>query len=113
MSHVATITLTPVTDGLPPNNQKVLACYRNQAGMARVVVARWVAARSREVREIDDFDMDYDEQADTYYWPEGWYEWVDNDDDHGAILIYEGEVTHWGSLAEVLSIYRTITGGAA
>jgi hypothetical protein len=109
----ATVTLTPVTHGLPTTGGKVLACYRNREGKPRVVVARWVAARSQEVSELDDLDPDYDEDNDTYYWPEGWYECLDNDEERGAILIYEGEVTHWASLVGVLSAYLAITGGAA
>jgi hypothetical protein len=85
----------PVTDRLPKSGQTVLACYTNRAGNVRCIRAEWVAAKSVEANS-DNSDIGvYDEATDTFYDPEGWYERIDNWDDYSAVLVCEGEVTHW------------------
>ena len=68
---------------LPPPDKLVLAFipYYNNGGVTPVI-ASYIPKFSKEVNEFDDFYIeDYDEEADTYYWPEGWYEHVANWDD--------------------------------
>ena len=43
---------------------------------------------------FDDFDADYDEETDTYYYPEGWWELIHNWDDYSCVAIADF-VTHW------------------
>ncbi len=87
------------SERMPASGQKVLACYRNRADMHRTIVARWVAAKSREgYEEHSDLDLVYDEAADCYYWPEGWYETMDNWPEYSNLVVSEGEVTHWQPL---------------
>lgn len=35
---------------------------------------------------------DYNEANDTYYWPEGWYEWNETEECHWML---DNEPTHW------------------
>jgi hypothetical protein len=42
---------------------------------------------------------DYDEDEDEYYWPEGWYELIDNWEDYSAVRIHY-DVTHWTPLPD-------------
>ena len=37
-------------------------------------------------------DAKYNEVNDTYYWPEGWYEWNRYEETHWGI---DDEITHW------------------
>ena len=80
---------------LPDPSKKVLAFYRNSLGNGRIVVASWVPANT--VQECcDEYDFaEYNEDLDDYFWPQGWYEQIENWDDYGAILIREHTVTHW------------------
>lgn len=85
----------PVTERLPQSGVTVLACYRNSAGKLRRIRAEWVAARTQESGGESDIGV-YDEDTDTCYDPEGWYEQIDNwDDGFSAIGVHQGEVTHW------------------
>jgi len=88
----------PVRERLPEPGVKVLAHYFNSHGKSRTVCARWIPAKfeSRDP-ETDDL-LEYDEDSDTFYWPEGWYEEIENWDDYQCVTIDEGEVTHWQPL---------------
>ena len=87
---------TLVEDAMPLNGKTVLACYKNSAGNLRRVRACWVAAKTSESSSESDFG-EYDEAADTYYDPEGWYEQIDNWDDCTAVFISD-PVTCWQEL---------------
>lgn len=83
-------------DRMPTPGVTVLAYYRNEFGNGRRIRAQWVPAKTREGDgELDDLDLVYDEDADTCYWPEGWYECIDNWGDYSSVVVTEGEVTHW------------------
>ena len=47
--------------------------------------------------EIDYVDMDYDEEADAYIVPEGWWETVDFCEEFSPV---DADVTHWMPLPE-------------
>lgn len=79
---------------LPDPSTKVLAFYRNSLGKSCIVVAQWVPANTCQNSCDEDFAQ-YNEEFDDYFWPEGWYENIDNWDDFTAMQIYEGVVTHW------------------
>jgi len=81
-----------VEDGLP--KAACLAFYINDFGNSRIVKARFVRRYTVEDNG-DDLEGEYDEKTDNYYWPEGWYEQIDNWDDYSAVRIYQGKVTHW------------------
>lgn len=86
-----------VSDALPKSGVKVLAYYKNSLGNSRRIRAMWIAAKTEESGSEDEF-FEYDEETDTYYLPEGWYECINNWDDYSSVKVYEGEVTYWMSL---------------
>lgn len=92
----------PVSERLPESERTVLAFYLNSHGKGRRVRAEYIAAKTKSADDGWDSDepADYDEQADEYFWPAGWYEVMDNWDDLTHMVIHEGEVTHWMPLPE-------------
>ena len=88
------VAWVPVTDALPKPGVIVLACYRNRLGNLRRIRARWIAAKTEECN--GEFDWgEYDEEADCYWTPAGWYECIDNWDDYSSVAVHEGDITHW------------------
>ena len=90
----------PVAERLPEPNTKVLAHYFNDLGKGRTICAIWVPAKSRSNADGDDDFTEYDEEDDKFYWPEGWYEVIENWDELGWVQVYEGEVDYWQPLPE-------------
>jgi hypothetical protein len=92
----------PVAERLPEANIKVLAHYFNSLGKGRTICAIWVPAKSRsEDHDLSDDDFtEYDEQDDKFYWPEGWYEAIENWDELGWVKVHEGEVAYWQPLPQ-------------
>lgn len=88
----------PVSERLPEPNTKVLAHYFNDLGKGRTICAIWVPAKTRSDSYGDDDFTEYDEESDTFYWPEGWYEAIENWDDLGYVKVDEGEVIYWQPL---------------
>lgn len=86
----------PVSERLPEGT--VLAYYTNSHGKGRRIRARYVKRFTQESEDIDNFDAQYDEETDTYYDAEGWYELLDNWGDYSSVAVFEGEVTHWAPL---------------
>lgn len=97
---VATPAVVPVavSERLPEPNVKVLAHYFNRLGKGRTVCAIWVPAQTRSDSYGDDDFTEYDEETDKFYWPEGWYEAIENWDDLGWVKVDEGEVVYWQPL---------------
>lgn len=89
----------PVSERLPEPSTKVLAHYFNDLGRKRTICAIWVPAKSRsgDIGDDDDF-TEYDEEDGKFYWPEGWYEAIENWHDLGWIHVEEGEVVYWQPL---------------
>jgi hypothetical protein len=85
----------PVAQRMPESSVTVLAYYKNSHGHDRRIRALWVQAKTLEASGDWDGDCDYDEEADTYYCPQGWYECMDNWDEFRSIFVHEGEITHW------------------
>jgi hypothetical protein len=94
-----TIESVPVSERLPEPGKKVLAYYLNALGKRRTIIAEWVPATWREDSPAGESDDgEYDEETDKFYWPEGWYEQIENWADFAAIAVREGEITHWQPL---------------
>lgn len=86
---------------MPENGRNVLAYYVNNSGNYRIVKAFYAALYAIESGYDDDLnDSEYDDKTDTYYFPEGWYEVIDNWPDYSCVRINEGDVTHWMPLPE-------------
>ena len=83
-----------VTESLP--DKKCLAYYINELGNERKVCAKYIKKYSEEAGHDDDW-LEYSEADDTYYYPEGWYEMIDNWDDYNFVTINH-QVTHWTPL---------------
>ena len=82
-----------VSERMPDTGKKVLAYYKNDNGLGRRVRAEWVKAKTVESSRDSDCG-EYDDDTDTFYDPEGWYEKIDNWCDYTGVLISH-EVTYW------------------
>ena len=89
-----------ISERLPEPNVKVLTHYLNDLGKGRTICAIWVPAKTRSDSYGDDDFTEYDEVSDTFYWPEGWYEAIENWDDLGYVKVDEGEVIYWQPLPQ-------------
>lgn len=85
-----------VADRMPEVGVPVIACYVNGCGNWRRVRAAYAAPKSLEADLESDFG-EYDEETDTYWCPEGWYEQNENEETHWQI---DELVTHWQPLPE-------------
>lgn len=88
------VAWVPVSTAMPKSGVTVLACYKNRLGNVRRIRAQWTAAKTDEASGDWDFG-EYDEAADCYWTPEGWYECIDNWDEYSSVTVHEGEITHW------------------
>lgn len=86
----------PVSEQMPDSGKKVIAFYRNEQGKGRRIFAEYMAPFSREMVDFDSDTLEpaYREDDDTAYWPEGWYETVENWDDVTHLVVND-PVTHW------------------
>lgn len=97
-----------VNDRLPDNEVDVLVCVTRKHYSDPSKYIRFVAKafhtdgktnteHSRYVWSTWDIDMNYDEEADAYIIPEGWWESVEYEDEFNAV---DDFVTHWMPLPE-------------
>ena len=80
-------------NGTPPALEAVLVVSD------RVIVrAKWIP-RFTQVEDMsgDDIFGEYCEDDDCYFWPEGWYEWNNEEETH-RLLVGNKEPTHWVAL---------------
>lgn len=88
----------PVSERLPESGERVLACCRVKwlggGGRTYVCAAFHSAPKTETCVFSDDIDMEYDEETDEYYLPEGWWEVINNWDDYSFVAIGDF-VTHW------------------
>jgi hypothetical protein len=86
-------------DRMPEPGVPVLITFKNEFGKMRTLRAEWSDGKSREISydaEID--DAIYDEETDTYWCPEGWFESNEYEEVHWAVVGVV--VTHWMPLPE-------------
>ena len=62
-------------------------------------MAQHFEAMKEECNCEDDCDCQYSKEKDNFYYPEGWYEVVENWDEWSFINIYD-EVTDWKTLPD-------------
>lgn len=88
----------PVTERLPESGVHVLAACRVKwlggGGRSYVCDAFHTAPKTEVCNYSDDIDMEYDEETDEDYMPEGWWEVIKNWDDYSCVAIGDF-VTHW------------------
>lgn len=93
----------PVSERLPESGERVLACCRVKwlggGGRTYVCAAFHSAPKTETCVSSDGIDMEYDEETDEYYLPEGWWEVINNWDDYSFVAIGDF-VTHWMPLPE-------------
>ena len=75
----------------PEAGKPVLVAY-TENGRQQWARACWVPKYTEEDTGNYLGDASYNEENDTYYWPEGWYEWNQHEETHWVI---DGEITHW------------------
>ncbi len=81
-----------VNDRLPSGI--VLACYETEhSKKPKIVRAIYCKKHTVEAGSDDEF-FEYDEESDSYYLPEGWYERIDFWDDYSSVFI-NSDITHW------------------
>ena len=77
-----------------PSTQNVLAFYRNELGVGRIVKAVRCEQFEREYdHDHDELIADYSDERDAYFWPAGWYEVIENWDDYTHVSM--PQPTHW------------------
>ena len=98
MEKFAELVANTVPDGwigvehsLP--DKKCFAFYKDELGNSRTVCANYIKKYTQEAG-MDDEWSEYCDADDTYYYPEGWYELIDNWGDYSFITINH-QVTHW------------------
>lgn len=91
----------PVTERLPENEKDVLIAFTRKGlrgdiyrcvGMAFYTDGKTNTEGSSYSWEVGDIDMKYDEEADAYIIPEGWWETVNFGENFTAV---DMPVTHW------------------
>ncbi len=93
-------TWTKTTDTMPKTSRAVLVVCETSYGSRRIINrAMWVAAKTEESSPESEIGV-YDEETDTYYDPEGWYELISHWADFSAIGMSGVTVTHWMPLPE-------------
>ena len=94
-----------VKERLPKVDKPVLISAKNNY-YEYVCVGKWVEKYSVEDYGEEFEFTDYNEENDTYYCPEGWYEYIHNWDDYSDVFIYD-EVIAWQPLPEPYEMERS------
>lgn len=89
-----------VGDELPDSSKKVLACFERKNGI-KITITAFYAGKYRIEDDMSDIDLDYCEEEDQYYLPEGWYEQIENWDEYSFLTCSFGKVTHWKPLDQL------------
>lgn len=74
-------TWMPLPGSLPEPGKPVLL----DIGKKYPIRAMWAAKHTVQAADDDSDWGEYDEATDTYYCPEGWYEWNQHEDNHWAV----------------------------
>ncbi|MHB9021328.1 MAG: DUF551 domain-containing protein [Halothiobacillus sp.] len=98
----------PVSDSLPESGKPVLvACGKK---VLRAAHAEKFALSEEDWGWWNDGEgADYNDADDTSYWPEGWYEWNDQEEIHWKL---DQEPTHWMPLPKAPNAGGEATGAA-
>ena len=88
----------PATERLPETGVHVLLACKCGRG-SYVCDGFHTEKYSMPTQFYEDIDADYNEDADEYYFPEGWWEVIKNWDDYSCVAI-EDNITHWMPLPE-------------
>jgi hypothetical protein len=87
-----------VSDRLPEPETPVLVHCTNIFDKTRILRACWIPLFYMSGDDSDfSGNMDYNDEKNEYYWPEGWYEWNEVEDTHWLISLV---VLNWMPLPE-------------
>jgi hypothetical protein len=87
-----------VKDEIPRHGQLVLATYKD-CGSRQQIIVGFHYEKFKEESMADCYD-ELNEDDDTYYYCDGWYEQQINWGEYASIYVNEGNVTHWMPLPE-------------
>lgn len=88
-----TINWIPVTEKMPEPEKPVLICHGTTWSRAT-----WIPKHHTEDRWGEyEGDLDWTEDGEHAYWPEGWYEWNNVEEIHWMIES-DKPVTHWAEV---------------
>jgi hypothetical protein len=90
-----------VADSLP--EKYCLAVYETPSGKQRIIRAMYVAKFTVKAQG-DDCYSEINDENDTEYLREGWYELVDNWGEYSSVNVCEGVVTYWRPLPPLPSL---------
>lgn len=80
----------------PDNEGDVLVFYKTVEGLNRILLASYAGKYELEADgEAFGGMLDYSEEDDIYYAPEGWYESSEHHSECGYIYMSGIEITHW------------------
>lgn len=84
-------------ENYPKPGKPVLVFGKNESGKERILRAIWVPKFHMNDEDFEEFrgDLDYNEEKDMFYWPEGWYEWNEHEETHWQISF---PITHYRNL---------------
>lgn len=84
-----------------PEREQILVYYKNSHGVGRVVKAQFLAKFSVECSYDEYGFCEYNDNSDTYFYPAGWYEIIDNWGDFSSVKFDESHnPTHWMPLPD-------------
>lgn len=70
-----------------PSGLAILVFYKNSSGYGRIIKAKYVPKFTWESETDCEMDTEYNEETDTFYYPSGWYEMIDNWDDYTCCVV--------------------------
>lgn len=89
-----------VNEQMPEAGKKVIATYLNSYGKKRTIIASWVPRWTEQDYGDEETASEYNEEKDTYFLKEGWYEQLDNWGDYTSCFVHEGKIAYWMPLPE-------------
>lgn len=85
----------PVTERMPdPEKPVAVAIAGTQWDIPHWARAVWIPKHHKEDGEFEG-ELDWSDDEEHAYWPEGWYEWNKYDEYHWRI---DHPVTHWAEV---------------
>lgn len=100
---------TPISESKPKTDERVFLTVKRKSHFSdemfyKVIIGCYFAPYEYEADNWHDFDpyfCDYDEDNDTYYIKEGWYECSEFGEEYSYFDIDDGwKITHWKPMIE-------------
>ncbi|RLA17869.1 MAG: hypothetical protein DRQ62_14480 [Gammaproteobacteria bacterium] len=90
------MTWINIKEKTPENGKNILVFYKTETGRNIMLIAAYFGKHELESNN-DAFgdDLEYCEEKDEYYAPEGWYEYSEHNDEYSYIYFSGIAITHW------------------